>query len=235
MSSTFSKPRIVAFNPERLVIGGSLVAFGVLVFLQQAGYAVAGAIIAGWWPLVIVALGLAHLPGSRPGSVGALFTMLIGLALLAGTLEIIPGGTLALVWPLVLIWAGLSLLVHRAGKASTTASDENHLNLSVSWGGISHVSHAQRFQDANLSALCGGIVLDLRGATLDPDGATIHASATCGGIEIRVPTGWRVEVSGTPVFGAHETKALEGELPAPDAPHLRIEAAAVFGGVEVKH
>jgi predicted membrane protein len=217
------------------VIGGFLVVLGLLLILQQAGYFAAGQIIAGWWPLVIVALGLAHIAESRSASVGALFTILIGVALLAGSLEIVPGGALALAWPLILIWAGLALVAHRTGAAPQTATDENHLNLSVAWGGITHVSQAPRFEFADLRALCAGITLDLRGATLAPDGATIHAAATCGGIEIRVPTGWRVEVSGSPVFGAHETKELEGDQPAPDAPRLRIEAAAVFGGIEVKH
>jgi hypothetical protein len=53
-----------------------------------------------------------------------------------------------------------------------------------------------------------------------------------GGVEVRVPAHWSVEVSGTPVLGGIENRVInEGKLP--DAPTLYISATAVMGGVEI--
>ncbi len=222
-------------NPDRLIVGSVLIALGVLIFLQQAGYGGAGQIIGGWWPIVIIVAGAAHMASSRGVAGGPLLVVLIGLALLAGTLGIVSGGTLALIWPFILVWLGTTILLRRPGNAARVASDENNPTVSAAWSGITHVSRASRLRSARLSALCGGIVFDLRQASLDPDGATIDATANCGGIEIRVPTGWQVEMSGTPIFGGYDSKELEDEVLLPGAPRLRVDVAAICGGVVVKH
>ena len=50
-----------------------------------------------------------------------------------------------------------------------------------------------------------------------------------------VPEGWRVTMSGLPIFGGYEDKTHgDGSLP-PDAPVLKVGATAVFGGVTVKN
>ena len=63
--------------------------------------------------------------------------------------------------------------------------------------------------------------------------ATIQVSAFFGGIDIKVPEGWQVNMEGTPIFGALENKCKGAE--APDAPKLNIKGSAVFGGIEIKH
>ncbi|HZT06110.1 MAG TPA: LiaF domain-containing protein [Chloroflexota bacterium] len=234
MSATFPHTRSGP-NFDRLIIGGVLIALGVLILLQQSGYAAAGQVIGGWWPLVIVLLGASHLLTNRGAAIGPVIVMVIGLALLAGTLELVPGGTLALVWPLILMAIGASILLHRSSADIATTTDQNNLDLSVGFSGITHISRSQQFRTARLNATCGGIVLDLRQAKLDPAGATVTAKTTCGGIEIRVPDGWQVEMTGTPIFGGYDMKDLEADVVAPGAPRLKIDVSALFGGVTVKH
>jgi predicted membrane protein len=236
MSTTFDRSR-TTINPDRVIAGVALMALGALLLLQQMGYRVAGDIIGSWWPVVIVAIGAAHFAASRATRIGPFIVLLIGIVLLARTLDFLPGPLLGLVWPVILLGIGLSILVHRTStpEVRSTSGNENHLELSAAFSGITHVSHAPQFQHARLSAFFGGIVLDLRSATLDPTGATIDVSATCGGAEIRVPLGWRVEMSGAPVFGGYESEALEAEMLPPDAPQLQVNVTAVCGGVSVKH
>jgi predicted membrane protein len=236
MSTTFDRPR-TTINPDRIITGLAVVALGLLLLFQQMGYRVAGDIIGGWWPIVIVALGAAHFVASRGTRIGPLVVLTIGLVLLARTLDLLPGSLLGLVWPVVLVGIGLSILLHQTSseRHAATSDGESNLDLSARFSGITHVSHTPRFQYARLSAFFGGIVLDLRNAALDPSGATIDVSATCGGAEIRVPIGWRVEMSGTPIFGGYESQALDGDALPADAPRLRVNVAAVCGGVSVKH
>jgi predicted membrane protein len=238
MSTTFEKSR-PAISPDRIIVGLAFTALGLLLLLQQMGYRAAGDIVGGWWPIVIVALGGAHFASSRGTRIAPLIVVIVGVVLLAHTLDYVPGSILGLVWPVVLVGVGLAVLLHsrdgRVGRSYQATSDENDLDLSASFGGITHVSHAPQFRHARLNASWGGIVLDLRRATLDPAGATVDASATCGGVEIRVPIGWRVQMSGSPVFGGYESEALQVDTLSPNAPRLQVNVTAVCGGVSVKH
>jgi predicted membrane protein len=238
MSATMQKPPS-AINPDRIIAGSAVVALGLLLLLQQVGYPVAGQILEGWWPVVIAALGGAHFAASRGRSLGSLIVLLLGVVLLARTLDFLPGSILGLIWPVLLVGIGISILFHRAGAQASVehhaTSDENNLDLSASFSGVTHVSHAPRFHHARLNATLGGIVLDLRNATLDPEGAAIDVSATCGGADIRVPVGWQVEMSGSPLFGGYESEALQGDVVPPNAPRLRVNVTAICGGVSVKH
>ena len=53
--------------------------------------------------------------------------------------------------------------------------------------------------------------------------------AVFGGIELTVPPGSRVRLSGLSLFGGRELKVEPG-----DGPELAVRAIAVFGGVEIK-
>lgn len=85
----------------------------------------------------------------------------------------------------------------------------------------------------NVLAVFGGSDIDLREAHFPPGGITIKAFAMFGGVDIIVPEGTNVEVSGAGIFGAFE--AGRRKSPAiPGAPAVRVEGAAIFGGVEVR-
>jgi predicted membrane protein len=80
----------------------------------------------------------------------------------------------------------------------------------------------------------GGVELDLRHATLAPDGAEVDATAIMGGVDLIIPRDWRVTVRGTPILGGVSNLAEGSSLPD-DAPRLRVDALAILGGVEIKH
>jgi len=87
--------------------------------------------------------------------------------------------------------------------------------------------------DSTAFALMGGIELDLRAATLSSPVTTIRAVAIMGGIDIVVPPGIRVEMTGLPIMGGAEDKVDDADLPS-TAPMLRVQYLAIMGGVTVK-
>ncbi len=93
-------------------------------------------------------------------------------------------------------------------------------------------SWATRFQGGTLDCWFGGSLVDLRGAVLDPDGATLRIRTIFGGAQIIVPEGWRISAGVQAIFGGIGGPAPSVE-PAPDAPELRIEGLALFGGLGV--
>ena len=89
----------------------------------------------------------------------------------------------------------------------------------------------QRFEGATVSAVFGGVDMDLRSAVIERD-VRIVATAVFGGIEIFVPANVVVKVMSTPVLGGITNKAAAPtEVPCHT---LYINATCVFGGVDIK-
>lgn len=83
-------------------------------------------------------------------------------------------------------------------------------------------------------AALGGGQLDLHEAKLGAGVTEIEIFTFMGGVEIFVPVGVRVEVTGMAVMGGFSVSGAEA-TEDPDAPVLRISGLAVMGGVDVKH
>ncbi len=82
-------------------------------------------------------------------------------------------------------------------------------------------------------AVMGNAVVDLQGAEFEGDELKLNAIAWMGGVEIIVPEGVDVELTGFAIMGDRSMK-LEGGV-FPDAPLVRVDAYAVMGSVEVRH
>ncbi len=100
------------------------------------------------------------------------------------------------------------------------------------FGGIEDKIIAQDFRDGEAVAILGGIDLDLRQAKLSNGQATLDVTSIFGGIRLRVPRGWRVNLRNVTLFGSVEHNR---EQPDPEAETgvLTIVGTALFGGLEV--
>ena len=100
------------------------------------------------------------------------------------------------------------------------------------FGGIEDKIVAQDFRDGEAVAILGGIDLDLRQAELSNGQATLDVTSIFGGIRLRVPRGWRVNLRNVTLFGSVEHNR---EQPDPEAETgvLTIVGTALFGGLEV--
>lgn len=85
----------------------------------------------------------------------------------------------------------------------------------------------------NVVAIFGGGDIDLREAHFPPGGLTITAVAMFGGVEITVPEGTNVEMSGAGILGGFESRKRK-KPPVPGAPTVKVEGVAILGGVDVR-
>ena len=110
--------------------------------------------------------------------------------------------------------------------------DSDELDLVTVFDGLELHSRAGSFRGGSWITMLGGGELDLRGATLDPSGATLRVTALMGGADIQVPDDWNVDLASTSIMGGaavHRPNATND----PYAPTLRIEARAIMGGFGV--
>lgn len=213
-------------RPVRMWIGLVLFSAGVVGMLGAIDVLDAGAILARWWPVAVVGLGLAALVAQRSVSPGPLVVTAIGLALLGDT----QGWPVdEVLWPAVLIVVGVLLLTGLSRRRGA----EQGSALAI-FGGSSVQDRSDHLTHAEVSALFGGATLDLRAAHID-EHASVDAFAMFGGVDVLVPEGWRIDMRGLPIFGGYEDKTDRTVALPPDAPVLTVNATALFGGVAVKH
>jgi hypothetical protein len=120
----------------------------------------------------------------------------------------------------------------RLAGADETDETADEINLVAIFDGVDVTSRAASFRGGRVLGWYGGGDLDLRGATLDPAGARLHARSIFGGFRVLVPTAWRVEVHSVGMFGGVGNKT-DPATADPSSPTLTIDALSVFGGLAI--
>jgi hypothetical protein len=123
-----------------------------------------------------------------------------------------------------------ALLAKRA-LPSRGDAESDEVELVAIFSGIELDSRAQAFRGGSMLAWFGGVAVDLRQAQLGPD-ARLSIGALFGGVDIKVPEGWRIVSTARTIAGGVSDQVPEPDDPA--APTLTIETTAAFGGVSIR-
>jgi hypothetical protein len=215
----------------KALLGLSLVAVGIVLLLGAADVLDAGRALATGWPAVVVAAGLLAMVGRPPALLAGGLVAGVGLVLLGVTTGTLSATVWAVLWPALLVALGGWVLLGRPSGRRTDGGDR--LDVICVFSGREVISVADPFRGGTIAGVFGGVDLDLSGAVLPPEGATLDAVGVFGGAEITVPPGWRVRINGPAIFGGFENEAEAQRLQA-DAPTLDVRGIALFGGVGVK-
>ncbi len=245
-----------------VIIGTAILLAGVLFLLENFGLLHVHNIW-DYWPVMMIAWGIAAMtgPGRTRRRVWGGVIAVVGGLLLLSNLHIISEHLWRIVWPLLLIAAGLQMLL-RSGRRRRRWDDDNfppaggppiapegtvppsgmprgdtrpgHLDEWAVFGGSRRRVDSQDFKGGEAFAMFGGVEVDLRSATIVQDEVVIDASALFGGVDLQVPETWNVSVEGHGIFGGYEDKTLHA-MPESARPRVVITGSAVFGGVVVKN
>jgi predicted membrane protein len=219
----------------QVVFGLIVAAVGLILTAGNLGWIDSGRWLRKW-PLALVALGLAKILGSssRSGQVFGGVLMFVGLWISSGQGWRVD---LHLWWPLVLVLLGAILISRAFGRRQQTETpdlasvSDASLSAFAFWSGVRRRVASPVFRRADLSAVMGGIELDLRAATTAGGVAVIDVFAMWGGIEITVPGDWQVVNEVVAIMGGVDDKSTG----APGARHrLVLRGFAIMGGVDVK-
>ena len=185
-----------------------------------------------WWPSLLIVAGIfAAIGDARRNYLWAIVLGVIGTLMLLRNLSVVDFNVFGLIFPIVLIAVGLSVLVSSTRKRKVPTSSHNTDDISVIFSGSETANSSKDYQGGSITAIFGGATLDLRDAKLK-DEATLDVTAIFGGVEIRVPREWRVVSKIAPIAGGVENKAQGKD--DHDGPVLVLTGFVALGGVEVK-
>jgi predicted membrane protein len=226
---------------RRLLFGLALIIVGGLLVLQRADI-VGDFNIWQLWPLILVGLGIAMLAERQGSPLGGLILLVIGLVFLIG--NVLPGSSWSWVWPLVLIGVGILIITQRDAVISglsqrrdrggdTNVSDDS-INLVTVFRDHTVHNDASAFRGGSLVTVLGELNLDLRGALLNGQDATLDITNVLGETEVLIPPAWQVRVNATAILGEVNDKSARITQSAPGTPTLTIRATAILGEVTVR-
>lgn len=229
---------------KRVTWGFILIILGAGLLLDQFNLIGFGDLISTYWPIVLILMGLIGLISRDSSSLSNLVVIAIGLFFQLRNLGYINVSIWQVLWPSILIIAGLNIIFQREGsrKHKTDVNpekwekekmvDKDVVDYFTIFSGIENSNHSKNFKGGKLTAIFAGIELDLRDCEISGNTAVLNATAILGGIEIIVPSHWNVELEATPILGGVEkhTKYNRDE----NAPSLIINGIALLGGIEVK-
>lgn len=143
-----------------------------------------------------------------------------------------------LLFPAILVIIGLSIIFKDTinGKVNEKVKelnkDQKNLGEYASTFSSQNINLSnEEFNGTNLTAVFGGLKLDLREAKINRD-VIINATSIFGGIDILVPDNVIVKTKSTAIFGGvsnnKSNKSDEGIYT------IYVNGTALFGGVEVK-
>lgn len=216
---------------NRTTLGLVLIIVGLVLTLDSAGVLRTDG-FGRWWPLLLVGVGLVKVRQPREDgqrAAGVAFLMLGGLFLFTSVLSVRSAWPfLMVVFGAFLIWQGVDSTPSEAVKVT----DSPYLSEMVLIGFVKRGHRPLDFRGGNVTAVIGGVELDLRKANLTGT-AYLDVVAFWGGIEIKVPPSWTVDARVVALMGAFENKVDSPVTPAPGAPRLVLRGHAIMGAVVI--
>lgn len=279
MNSNISNPNI----SKSLIIGSLIVLIGAVILLLNLG------IISGaWsrvfisWPMILIIIGCLTI--NRRNSWGSVILIVLGLVFLTPRLldafgiEYYYGIVRVIIWPVLIILAGLIVIFHgwdvnrsdhnpgyhtedyNADHNSNTEhadsgrnsygnysrqsswrtyqyTPDGQIHFDCVFDGIDTVHPAGTFKGGKISTIFGGVKLDLRNTTLPQGDTFLTADTVFGGIVLKVPSDWNVEIRNDRFLGAFVDKRYSRPSftdPGSNGSRLIIMSETIFGGGTVE-
>lgn len=231
---------------------------GLLLFARNAGIVAEEwfDLLIAWHSLLIIT-GVYTITRRRylPGAV----LLLAGIYLLGGKLMLFPDNFQAMFWPLILILIGIYVISpHRskhggrhgtryaktmpnktnarieAQEGQKCRSENGFLYSDNSFSAIRHVVLDELFKGADIHTYFGGVVIDLRHTQIASGETYIDLDCNWGGIELFVPSEWKVQTVCNCFCGGCEDKRWRGTEQEQRERVLVIRGNVSFGGIEIK-
>lgn len=227
----------------QVVVGIAVIAIGCLFLFDNLGWLHLD-MGTQFWPIVLIAAGVLKITQSRSrhGNAVGGFLLVFGAVMLLKGLDLLTIGWNVLA-PVLMIAAGIVLVLRSAmrgprhgarhGKTGAVPADaeDDAVHLTTVLGAYRGRVTTQSFGGGDITAIMAGCDLDMREASIDAV-AVLNVFALMGGINIKVPLDWTVEMEGVPLVGGFQDFTVH---PKDGGKRLVVRGSVVMGGLDVRN
>jgi predicted membrane protein len=230
-----------ALISARLVVGIVIVCIGAILLADNLGWFDARYVLRNLWPLALVAVGVTMVrsPDHRRSRSWGWVLITVGTWIFLDRIGWIHVSLWNLLLPGLLLFVGGTLVwraINGPPKSKPISSADDHVEFVRSFALMSGCELrpvSRPFRGADLTAVMGGIKLDLADTRMESDSATVEVFAFWGGIEIYVPPDWTVTSKVTTLLGGFVDKRRPTSVVPTKT--LVVQGMVVMGGIEVKN
>jgi hypothetical protein len=235
----------------RIIFGVVLAVIGVGLLLRMFNILPPLFFHMRWgWPLVLIIIGLAM--GAKHNFKNNAWWILvtIGVAHLIPAFYIGDVSSRKLLWPAMLILAGIFMITRKKGPSrfqqhrwhdgskdiAFRSVDADEVSIDVTFGGRKEIITSKNFRGGAIRASFAGVELNL-GSAESHSGVpmVLDVSASFAGVEIIVPSHWDVQNEIRPMMGSVEdNRVIRMGESTTDRPKLIVRGSVNFGSVELK-
>ncbi len=224
---------------NRPIIGVILVLAGLFLLMRNTGLfpSFIDHVIFSW-PMLLVTIGLVMTLGASEKSAGVII-MAVGGFFLIPTIFRETFHAYNMFWPSIFIIIGVIFIVSKRrnwhpGVSKGTIGNDFIDYVNIFSGGERQVT-SDNFKGGKITAIFGGMELDLTKAHLAPGRSELEITCILGGASFIVPDDWFVSIEVTPVLGGFtDSRKLSPGRTVDPSKQLVIRGAVVFGGGEIK-
>ncbi|MDB5272322.1 MAG: hypothetical protein JWO58_689 [Chitinophagaceae bacterium] len=194
------------------------------------------------WQMVVVLIGIYYF--YRSWFWGLAFIGM-GIYFMLPIMGVLPVFDIHKIWPALLILLGLMVLLgsgfkKKSKKKIMSKNNINEINdgtfdITAIMGGDSRQISAYDFKGGTITAVMGGIELDLTNCYLSKEGAIIDLSVVMGGVSLKVSREWNIQSEISPILSGIEDADIHTMGVHIDPAALVIlRGTVVMGGIEIK-
>lgn len=224
---------------NRVIIGVVLVLAGLFLVIRNTGFFpdfIDHVVFS--WPMLLITIGVIMTLGASEKTAGVI-VMAVGGFFMIPLLFRETFHMYNMFWPSIFIIIGVIFIVtKRKGWNAITSKGmlgDDYIDYVNVFSGGERQIVSENFKGGKVSAVFGGIELDLTKAKLAPGRNDLEIACVFGGATIIVPDNWFVTIEVTPVLGGFsDSRKLSPGRTVESASQLVIKGAVVFGGGEVK-
>ena len=178
----------------------------------------------GWWTLFIIIPSIYGVFDNTDNT-GSSISLIVGILLLLAAQDIISYGMIwKILFPIIIIIVGLSLICKTNLKRKMRENSKEYVAV---FSGVDE-KIKEVVSDFKAISIFGSVELDLRKAKIEKD-LYIEAVTVFGGIDLKLPENVKVQTSGVPIFGGVENKCLDNK----EGVVVTIHYTCVFGGIDI--
>jgi len=216
----------------RIIFSMALIILGVGLLIDAFGLWDFGNIMADWWALIVIAIGLYKISKDRHSIFNGFIILLFGVLLLASSLDFIQAGFLDIFWPMLIILIGLKLVFGSSHKLDKLKRKSKNNEIISIFSSSKHIMNDNNIGDGEVNCVFGSVYVDYRNVENPPELIILEVNSIFGSVKIKIPAQWSLEAQGTPIFGELNDETRHS-ADSSEITTLRINYYSIFASVKI--